>query len=453
MIDLLILLVLVAGIVLVTARWKISPFLALLGAALLATFLYRIPLAESVPTVTEAFGNTLGNIGLVIIFGTMIGVILERSGAAISMADAIIRVIGNRFPNLTMSLIGYIVSIPVFCDSGYVILNSLRKAITTRAGISGLATATALMTGLFATHSLVPPTPGPLAAASELGAEADLGLVIGLGLVVSLISAMAALLFASRLSHREFAALPAEREDDIEVQDYEQLRASYGTLPHPAAAFAPIGVPLLLICFGSVAQLPGEPFGAGALTETLVFFGTPVIALIIGLLIATALLSGPGRLGQFNEQITEAIRVAAPILFITGAGAAFGAVLNASPLTDYLAENIATMGLGVAVPFLIAAALKTAQGSSTVAIVTSAALVSPMLGSLGLDSTAGSVLAVLAIGSGAMVVSHANDSFFWVVSQLSRIPVATAYRTLTVATAIQGVTAFVVVLLLTVVML
>lgn len=453
MIDLLILIGLVVAIVVVTARWKISPFLALLGAALLATFLYRIPLEDSVPTVTEAFGSTLGNIGLVIIFGTMIGVILERSGAAISMADVLIKLLGNRFPNLTMSLIGYIVSIPVFCDSGYVILNSLRKAITARAGISALATSTALMTGLFATHNLVPPTPGPLAAAEELGVTADLGLLIALGLPVALVAAMAALLFASRLSHKEFAGLPAEREDDLEVQDYDQLRASYGKLPSPFMAFLPISLPLVLICLGSIVQLPGDPIGTGTFTDVVIFLGTPVIALILGLIAAVFLISGEGRLKRFNADISEAIRVAAPILLITGAGAAFGAVLNDSPLTDYLADNIAGLGLGLAVPFLIAAALKTAQGSSTVAIVTTAALVAPLLDSLGLDSSEGAVLAVLAIGAGAMVVSHANDSFFWVVSQLSRIPVATAYRTLTAATAIQGVTAFVVVLLLSLVML
>ncbi|WP_146341271.1 GntP family permease [Nesterenkonia sp. NBAIMH1] len=453
MIDLLILIALVAAIVLVTARWKVSPFLALLGAALLGTFLYRIPLEESVSTVTEAFGSTLGNIGLVIIFGTMIGVILERSGGAIAMADVIIKLIGQRFPNLTMTLIGYIVSIPVFCDSGYVILNSLRKAITARAGISALATSTALMTGLFATHNLVPPTPGPLAAAEELGVTSELGLIIPLGLLVSLVAAMAALLFASRLSHKEFAALPAEREDDIEVQNYDALRASYGKLPHPALAFLPIGLPLVLICLGSVAQLPGEPFGAGTLTEALIFLGTPVIALILGLIAAVFLVSGRDRLKRFNEDITEAIRVAAPILLITGAGAAFGAVLNASPLTDFLADNIAELGLGLLVPFLIAAALKSAQGSSTVAIVTGSALVAPLMGSLGLDSTEGAVLSVLAVGSGSMMVSHANDSFFWVVSQLSRIPVGTAYKTLTTATAIQGITAFATVWLLSLVML
>lgn len=463
MIDLLILLVLVAGIVLVTARWKISPFLALLGAALLATFLYRIPVEDSVSTVTEAFGSTLGNIGLVIIFGTMIGVILERSGGAIALADAIIRLIGTRFPNLTMSVIGYIVSIPVFCDSGYVILNSLRKAITVRAGVSALGTSTALMTGLFATHTLVPPTPGPLAAAEELGVTAHLGLLIGVGLPVALVAAAAALLFASRLATKEFEPLPAGNgsDDDEDAQQrahnaqasYEELRAAYGKLPSPLAAFAPIGVPLVLICLGSFSALPGAPFGDGALAATLSYVGTPVIALIIGLGIAVTLLKGSGKREKFNELIGEAIRVAAPILLITGAGAAFGAVLNASPLTDFLADSIADMGLGLAVPFLLAAALKTAQGSSTVAMVAGSALVSPMLGSLGLDSTEGAVLAVLAVGAGAMMVSHANDSFFWVVSQLSRIPVGTAYRTLTVATAIQSVSAFAAILGLSVVML
>lgn len=372
----------------------------------------------------------------------MIGVILERSGAAISMADALIRLIGSRFPNLTMSVIGYIVSIPVFCDSGYVILNSLRKAITARAGISALATSVALMTGLFATHNLVPPTPGPLAAASELGVTDQLGLVVGLGLVVAAVAAGAALIVASRLSHREFQRLPSDRDDDIEDLDYAALRESYGRLPHAVAAFMPIGVPLLLICIGSFVQLPGIDMVPGWLEGLLVFLGTPVIALLIGLLLAVTQLRGHGRLRTFNEQMTEAIRVSAPILLITGAGASFGAVLNEGPLTDFLADTLSGLGIGIAVPFLVAAALKTAQGSSTVAIITGSALVAPLLDSLGLGTSTGAVLAVLAVGSGAMLVSHANDSFFWVVSQLSRIPVATAYRTITVASAVQGLAAF-----------
>ena len=442
MYELIVLLILVIAIVLVTARWKISPFLALIGAAILAAFAYKIPLAEVASTVTTAFGSTMGNIGLVILFGTMIGIILERSGAAISMADALIKVLGTRFPNLTLTIIGYIVSIPVFCDSGYVVLNSLRKAITLRTGVSALATSVALMTGLYATHTMVPPTPGPLAAAESIGIADNLGLIIAVGLPVAAISALAGLAYASRFNKSQWTPMASDDENDLADLDYEQLRASFGKLPHPVLAFLPILVPLVLICAASIAKLPSQPLGEGTLVEVLSFIGTPVIALIFGLLSATPLLSGDKKLSDFNDQMNEAVRTAAPILLITGAGAAFGAVLASSKLTEFLSGSLSGLGLGLAVPFLIAAALKSAQGSSTVSMVTTSALVAPMLGSLGLDSELGMVLSVLAVGAGAMVVSHANDSYFWVVSQLSRIPVITAYKTLSVATAIQGTAAF-----------
>ncbi|TNC19687.1 GntP family permease [Georgenia sp. 311] len=441
MIDVLVLVLLVAAIVYMTARLKISPFLALLGAAVVGGFAFGLPTADIIPTILTSFGNTMGNIGLVILFGTMIGLVLERSGAAISMADALIRVLGTRFPNLTMSVIGYVVAIPVFCDSGFIILNSLRKAITVRARVSPVAMSVALMTGLYATHTIVPPTPGPLAAASELGVVDNLGLVIGLGLPVAAFAAGAALLFASALRNRYVELEPQTEEEARNERTYEEMRAAYGTLPSALASFLPILVPIVLICLASVASLPGAPLGDGALATTVRFVGAPVIALVIGFALGVALLRGKGRLEQLNSIVTGSITVAAPILLITAAGAAFGGVLGASALTDVITEHLTTLGLGVFVPFVIAAALKTAQGSSTVAIITTAALVAPLLDTLGLPGSTGAALAVLAVGAGAMVVSHANDSYFWVVSQLSRIPVATAYRTLTPATAIEGVAA------------
>ena len=213
----------------------------------------------------------------------------------------------------------------------------------------------------------------------------------------------------------------------------------------------PILVPLVLICAASSAKLPSLPFGEGVALEILSFIGTPVIALIFGLISSSFLLSGDSKLAVFNEQMHEAVRTAAPILLSTGAGS--GAVLAASELTTILSDSLSGPGLGLAVPFLIAAALKSAQGSSTVSMVTTSALVAPMLGSLGLGSELGMVLTVLAVGAGAMVVSHANDSYFWVVSQLSRIPVITAYKTLSVATAIQSTAAFLTVPLLGAVLL
>ncbi|WP_104201384.1 GntP family permease [Cryobacterium sp. Y29] len=441
MLSIAILLTLVAAIVFATAKLKINPFLALLAAALIGGFAFGLPVDTIASTITTAFGATLGNIGLIILFGTIIGVILERTGAAIAMAEALIRVLGTRFPTLTMSVIGFIVSIPVFCDSGFVILNSLKKSLAARAKVSLVAMTIALMTGLYATHVFVPPTPGPLAAAGNLNVIDQLGLIIGFGLIAAAVSAVAGLLWANRFLKKNIELMPEVAGEEDE-QDYDKIRASYGKLPHAFMAFLPILAPILLICIASIAKLPSLPFGESGLYIAVVFLGTPVIALAVGLLASLFLLRGKGKLDMFGERVTEGIRISAPILLITASGAAFGAVLAASDLTDFLGSSLSTLGLGLAVPFLISAALKTAQGSSTVAMVTTSVLLLPLLPALGLDSDLGKVLSVLAIGAGAMVVSHANDSFFWVVSQLSRIPVATAYRTLTPATAIQGVAGF-----------
>ena len=441
MLSIAILVTLVAAIVFATAKLKINPFLALLAAALVGGFAFGLPVDTIAPTMTTAFGATLGNIGLIILFGTIIGVILERSGAAIAMAEALIRVLGTRFPTLTMSVIGFIVSIPVFCDSGFVILNSLKKSLAARAKVSLVAMTIALMTGLYATHVFVPPTPGPLAAAGNLNIIDQLGLIIGFGLIAAAVSALAGLLWANRFLKKNIELMPESAGEEGE-QDYDLIRASYGKLPNAFLAFLPILAPILLICVASIAKLPAAPFGNSGLYIAIIFLGTPVIALAVGLLVALFLLRGTGKLDTFGKQVTEGIRISAPILLITASGAAFGAVLAASDLTDFLGSTLSTLGLGLAVPFLISAALKTAQGSSTVAMVTTSVLLLPLLPALDLDSDMGKVLSVLAIGAGAMVVSHANDSYFWVVSQLSRIPVATAYRTLTPATAIQGVAGF-----------
>lgn len=452
MVEILILIVLVAFIVVATARFKFSPFLVLLIAALIGAIAYRIPLADVVGTATESFGKVIGSIGIVIVLGTIIGVILERSGAAISMAHAIIKVLGTRFPTLTMSLIGYIVSIPVFCDSGYVILNSLRRSLSRQLKVSSAAMAIALMTGLFATHGLVPPTPGPIAAAGNLGATDQLGQIIGFGLLVAAISALAGLLWANRFLKRDVPLLPDEVDEAAETaaEDIDERE-----LPGAFASFAPILIPIVLICLASIAKLPGAPFGEGAILDILAFLGAPAVALLLGLAAAFPLLrrSTSGRTAQFNGSVEEGIRVAAPIILITGAGAAFGGVLGASPLTDVLTNALGGLGWGVWVPFIVAAALKTAQGSSTVALVTTSAMMAPLLPSLGLDSPMGLVLTVLAIGSGGMVVSHANDSFFWVVSRMSRFSVATAYRIQTTATLIQGVAAMLTVWVLSLILL
>ncbi|MGY3571793.1 GntP family permease [Vibrio paucivorans] len=451
----LILLGVIAFIVLATTKFKLHPFLALIVAAFLAAFAYGLPADSIAKTIASGFGGILGYIGLVIVLGTIIGVILEKSGAAITMADTVIKVLGERFPTLTMSIIGYIVSVPVFCDSGFVILNSLKESLANRLKTSSVAMSVALATGLYATHTFVPPTPGPIAAAGNLGLESNLGLVIGVGVFVAATAAIAGMLWANRFKDVEPDGEEQQQDGKMQEakQDWKELKASYGELPTASQAFAPIFVPILLICFGSIAKFPSLPLGDGTLFEILSFLGQPLTALIIGLFLSVRLLKGDNKVEEFGERISQGITAAAPILLITGAGGAFGAVLKATPLGDYLGTTLSALGVGIFMPFIVAAALKSAQGSSTVALVTTSALVAPMLGQLGLDSEMGRVLTVMAIGAGAMTVSHANDSFFWVVSQFSRMSVGLAYRAQTMATLVQGVTAMALVYILSLVLL
>lgn len=447
-----ILALLIALIVLGTTKLRLHPFLALLGAAFLGGFLYQVPLLDIVKHITSGFGGIMGSIGIVIVLGTIIGVILEKTGAAITLADSIIQLLGNRFPTLTMSIIGYLVSIPVFCDSGYVILNSLKEAIAKRMNVSLIAMSVALATGLYATHTFVPPTPGPIAAAGNLGLGDNLGVVILVGLVVAAATALAGLLWANIFLKKDIE-LEAPVMPNAHNQGLMKTREAYGVLPSALQAFTPIFLPILLICIGSVVAFPSKPLGVGLFADILLFLGHPVVALLAGLIAALCLLKGAEKRKQFHDYVAEGLTASAPILLITGAGGAFGAILKVTPLGDYIGSTLSAMGIGLFMPFIVSAALKTAQGSTTVALVTTSALVAPMLGQLGLDSEMGRVLTVMAIGAGGMTVSHANDSFFWVVTQFSRMRVSTAYYAQTLATLIQGVVGMLVVWLLSLVLL
>jgi GntP family gluconate:H+ symporter len=441
---LLVILVLsIAFIVLATAKFKIHPFLALLIASYGVAFASGMEVLEIGSTIRSGFGNILTYIGIVIILGTIIGKILEKSGAAIVMADTVLKMVGEKRPGLAMSIIGYIVSIPVFCDSGFVILNSLKKSLVQKSKVSGVMMSVSLATGLYATHTLVPPTPGPIAAAGNLGLEDQLGLVILVGIGVSIVTMLAGHMWA-KVAGKKYTS--AEDHETLEM-DYDVIHKEYGKLPSAFKSFAPILAPILLITLGSIANFPTLPFGDGGLYTLFAFLGKPINALMIGLFFAFALLP------QFNKDtlsgwVGDGLKDAAIIIMITGAGGAFGTVLSSTPIGDYLGSSLTTLNIGILVPFIIAASLKTAQGSSTVALVTTSALVAPLLPALGLASVIGRVLTVMAIGAGAMTVSHANDSFFWVVAEFSGMDVSTAYKSQTIATLIQGIATIVLVFVL-----
>ncbi len=426
---LLALVAVVALIIVATARFKLHPFLTLLLAAVVMGFVGRLNAAEIIGKLTEGFGNTLKSIGIVIAFGTVIGTFLERSGGAQTMADSVLRVVGERRSPLAMSITGFIVSVPVFCDSGFVILSALNRALSRKTGLSLAVLAVALGTGLYTTHVFVPPTPGPLAAAATL--NADVGLVIALGLVVSVPAAAAGLLWAL-LYARRFRIVPGEEIGG------ERGAAQPTHAPGAGISFAPIVVPIVLIALRSVADFPSAPFGTGLAKALLDFIGHPVIALLVGVFLAFAL---PGPEGEIRQMdwVMAGLRSAGVIILITGAGGAFGNVLRATGIGDVVGKSMVSGQLGLFLPFAIAAVLKTAQGSSTVAIITTSALMAPLLPAMGFTSAVAKALVVLAIGAGSMTVSHVNDSYFWVVAQFSDMDTGTALRAHSLATLVQGI--------------
>ena len=418
-------------IVWATARLRVHPFLALLLAAFGFGLLAGLPPSEVVRSVNAGFGGTLGSIGIVILAGSIIGTFLQRSGGALALAEATLRRTGERHLPAAMAGVGYVVSLPVFCDSGFVILSSLCKALTHRAGVTLAGAAIALSLGLYATHTMVPPTPGPVAAAGIL--EADLGRVILWGLLVSAVALAGGWWFAVQVASRvPIDAYPGKHAED-------EPSPSTAAPPTALRSLLPILVPIVLIVFRSIAELPGEPFGGGVARRWIGFVGQPVVALLCGVGLALLL---PRKFDRSilatNGWVGEAVLAAASILIITGAGGAFGKVLQNSGIADVIGHGLAGAKLGIWLPFLLAAGIKTAQGSSTVAIITTASLTAPMLSALGLDGETGRALAVVGIGAGSMVVSHANDSYFWVVTQFSNMDLRTGYKLQTIGTLVQG---------------
>ncbi len=436
----LLLLASVVFIVLMTAKLNVHPFLVLLAAAFGFGLCSGMSASDVVKSVNAGFGGVIGYIGIVIVAGTIIGVFLEKTGGAFALAQSVLRLTGKRNVPLAMSAIGYIVSIPVFCDSGFVILSPLSKALAKRANITLASCAIALSLGLYATHTMVPPTPGPIAAAGILGA--DLGLVILFGLVVSFAALIVGWLFAIFIASK-ISIDPAPDLTEAEID--QTIRQA----PSAAKSFIPILLPMVLIVLNSIASYPTLPFGAGRHITLIGFIGSPVVALFIGVLAALLL---PKRLDRSMLSTTgwvgEAMTNAAIIILITGAGGAFGKVLQNSGIADAIGKPLAELNLGIWLPFLIAFAIKTAQGSSTVAIITTASLLKSLTVSLGFDTPPELALVVVAIGAGSMCVSHANDSYFWVVTQFSKMDVPTGYKLQSLGSVIQGLAAGTIVWLL-----
>ncbi|MDR0684785.1 MAG: GntP family permease [Spirochaetaceae bacterium] len=434
--------------ILAISRLKIHPFLSIMTVSLLLGLAAGIPLVnvtgkdgvvvQGIANVIGAgFSGTFTSIGIVIILGALIGTVLEATGAAFKLADMVIKLVSHKRPVLAIQLMGWVVSIPVFCDSGFVILDPIRKALVKRTKVSSVAMTVALSTGLYASHVFIPPTPGPIAAANTLGAGNNLLLVMGLGVLVSIPALIGAFFYASYIGKKVKSAEDTENSET--AKSYEEIVASYGKLPGGFISLAPIIVPILLMALGSIASMAKWQ---GAIFQVSSFLGTPIIALAVGVIFAVIQLAAAGKTEKFYVITNETLKVVGPILFITAAGGVLGRVIAVSGMVSYITSNSAILAsVGIFFPFLLSAILKSAQGSSTVALTTTAGIVAPLLAGLGLDSPARTALTVMAIGAGAMTVSHANDSYFWVVTNFGGMTPEQGYRTQTTVTLIEGVCA------------
>lgn len=422
------------------SKYKVHPFLAIMSISLILALLAGIPLGDIANVIGAGFSGTFSSIGIVIILGALIGTILEQTGAALKLADMVVKIVGQKNPELAIELMGWVVSIPVFCDSGFVILDPIRRAMVRRTGTSSVAMTVALSAGLYISHVFIPPTPGPIAAANTLGIGDNLLLVMGMGAAASILPLIAGLVYAKYIGKKVKSADETGSADET-VKTYEELVASYGKLPNGFNALAPIIVPIILMAMGSIASMAGW---TGVAFELFNFLGKPVIALAVGTIFGVIQLATAGKMGNFYELTNDTLKVTGPILFVTAAGGVLGKVISSSDMVTYITEHATILGsMGIFFPFLLAAILKSAQGSSTVAITTTAGIVAPLLPAMGITTPAEISLVVMAIGAGAMTVSHANDSYFWVVTNFGQMTPEQGYETQTAMTLVLGLASMV----------
>ncbi len=409
-------------LILLTVRWRCPAFLALLIASYLAGICFGMEPTTIQARITEGFGSTLGDIGLVIAFGAVLGTILEQCGATATIAQGIISALRGRYPGLALAITGYVVSIPIYCDSGFIILDSVRKYLSKLHHVSPVYLSTILGCSLYATHTLVPPTPGPLAAMANLQLGQHIASVLALGLFFSLFAVVAAFCWALVIKPTQIE--PLEKPGNTKALPVSQQPFLLAVLP--------IIVPIMLITMSGLLDKQSSGW-----VQWLLFAGNPVNALLIGLLCCWPLVQGR----QIN--LVKGLEAGGKIVLVVGCGGAFGYILRGSGLSQLLTDIPGLVQWGLLLPFAIAALIKTAEGSATVALITASAMIEPMLPALGLDSTNGRLLALFACGAGAMTVAHVNDSLFWVIAEFTGMDTITALKSLTVATLCQGVSVFI----------
>lgn len=433
--SLLCLLAGIAVIALLTFKYKVHPFFALLAAAFVVGWGALLPLHQVIVAVKDGFGNIMKSLGLVIVLGTTLGVILEHTGSTKVMAEVILKKTGEKYGALAMSITGFIVGLPIFCDSGFIVLSGLNKSLSERTGISIVIMSVCLATGLYAVHCLIPPHPGAAAAAGIIGV--DFGRLILMGILVAVPASAAGYFWANYAARK----LPVFFTRDAFANHAKENTS----LPSVTKAFLPVIVPILLIAIKSFTST--EMSGAHWWLTAFQTLGEPVIALSGGVLLAFNCMPG-WKKETVNTLLQDAAEKAGGILVIIGAGGSFGAVLAATNIHQHFGQLSTLNQLGILFPFLLTFLLKTAQGSSTVAIITAASIVHPLLPALGMDTEQGRLLCVLSMGAGSMMISHSNDAYFWVIAKFSGLEMNVMLKVYSVASIIMGLVSLIMVYLI-----
>ncbi|GAF19023.1 LOW QUALITY PROTEIN: gluconate permease [Bacillus sp. JCM 19046] len=400
-------------LIFLVVKTKVHVFLALIIAASITGLVGGMTPTAVVDAITQGFGNTLGSIAIVIGFGVMMGRILEVSGAAERLAITVVKWLGKRKEEWAMAITGYIVSIPIFVDSAFIILSPLAKALSKKTGRSIVTLAVALAGGAVVIHSAVPPTPGPLGLQGYYGI--DIGWMIITGMLFAIPIVIAMVLYAKWLGKRIYQ-IPSEDgldwirpEEEITIEDWIEEKESKD-LPSLLRSALPIFVPVFLIFLNTTTAAMEL---TGMVVEYVQFFGSPIIAVGIGVLLAIYGLFGHVQRSEALDRMEEGIKQAGIVLLVTGAGGALGFVLRTTGVGDHIADIVVNTGIpAILLPFVVATLVRFIQGSGTVAI-TAASITAPILAGMDVNM----ILAAQAAALGSLFFSYFNDSLFWVVNR------------------------------------
>ena len=409
-------------------RFKIKPFLTLLIASFLSGIFLKIDIFETLYLIYTGFISIVLIIGPIIVIGTVLGKFLNETGTSKKMVNTFISYFGIDNIPLSLNLIGLIISIPVFCDAAFILMSSIVKDLSRITKKNIILLSVCLATGLYSAHVFIPPTPGPIAASAII--NADIGLLFLIGIVVGIIVSISGYVWMKFLFKKEFKINPGE----IKYHDFTSDRS--------IVSFLPIIVPILLISTSTIIKYPKLDINKLPFLKIFEIIGKPEIALLIGF-IMTLIFLKKDEIQSTPQWIIKSLKNSFGILLITGAGGALGYIIRESGIIDNLNLNIATGLASIFSVFILATIIKTIQGSSTVAIVTTCAITAPILQSIGMTSELEKVILIISIGSGAMTISHVNDSYFWVVTKYSNIEMNDVLKYFSSATLIQGLTGLV----------